>query len=71
MGDPARSLAEQLAAPLPPGIEALDEEQLGVLDETLREARHRQAAALAEAGEAALTFVPGLLRGTVRKAVGL
>ena len=66
-----RTLAEQLGGPLPEGIEALPEEQKRDLAEVLREARHRQAKALAEAGEEGLRYVPALLRGAVRKVVGL
>ncbi|WP_328606720.1 hypothetical protein OG943_43645 [Amycolatopsis sp. NBC_00345] len=66
-----RTLAEQLGGPLPEGIEALPEEQKRDLAEVLRDARHRQAKALGEAGEEGLRYVPALLRGAVRKVVGL
>ncbi|HEY2057496.1 MAG TPA: hypothetical protein VGL64_23155 [Amycolatopsis sp.] len=66
-----RTLAEQLGGPLPEGIEALPEEQKRDLAEALRDARHRQAKALGEAGEEGLRYVPALLRGAVRKVVGL
>jgi HEAT repeat protein len=66
-----RTLAEQLGGPLPEGIEALPEEQKRDLAEVLRDARRRQAKALGEAGEEGLRYVPALLRGAVRKVVGL
>ncbi|SEP47861.1 hypothetical protein [Amycolatopsis saalfeldensis] len=66
-----RTLAEQLGGPLPAGIEALPEEQKRDLAQALRDARHRQAKALGEAGEEGLRYVPALLRGAVRKVVGL
>ncbi|RZQ62235.1 hypothetical protein [Amycolatopsis suaedae] len=66
-----RTLAEQLPGPLPPGIDALSEEDKQRLADALRSARHQQAAALAAAGEEGLRYVPALLRGVVRKAVGL
>lgn len=72
MGErPRRGLAEQLEGPLPAGIAALDESHQRDLADALRDARHQQAAALASASEEALGFVPPLLRGAVRKAVGL
>ncbi|MEV6900937.1 hypothetical protein [Amycolatopsis sp. NPDC051372] len=66
-----RTLAEQLGGPLPDGIEALPEDARQDLAAALRDARHRQAKALAQAGEDGLKYVPALLRGAVRKAVGL
>jgi len=66
-----RTLAEQLGGPLPEGIEALSEQHKQDLSAALREARHRQSKALAQAGEDSLKYVPALLRGAVRKVVGL
>jgi hypothetical protein len=70
-GRPERSLAEQLGGALPAGIEALQEHEKEDLADALREARRRQKTELAVAGEEALKFVPALLRGAIRKAVGL
>ena len=53
------------------GIEALADHEKQDLSDALRDARHRQAKALAEAGEEGLKYVPALLRGAVRKVVGL
>jgi hypothetical protein len=66
-----RTLAEQLGGYLPVGIEALEEHERQDLADALRSARKRQAKALAEAGEEGLKYVPALLRGAVRKVVGL
>ncbi len=68
---PRRTLADLLGDDLPAGIVALPEEHRQDLADALRDARRRQSAALAEAGEAGLRHVPALLRGAVRKAVGL
>ncbi|MEU4522338.1 MULTISPECIES: hypothetical protein [unclassified Amycolatopsis] len=66
-----RTLADQLGGYLPEGIEALEEHERQDLADALRDARRRQAKALAEAGEEGLRYVPSLLRGAVRKVVGL
>lgn len=66
-----RTLAEQLGGTLPEGIEALEEHERQDLAHALHDARRRQAKALAKAGEEGLRYVPALLRGAVRKAVGL
>ncbi|OZM69992.1 hypothetical protein CFN78_27715 [Amycolatopsis antarctica] len=71
MADQARSLSDQLDGPLPPGIEALGADERQVLAEALRDARRQQSAALGRAGEESLKYVPALLRGAVRKVVGL
>ncbi|SFB61623.1 hypothetical protein SAMN05216266_12853 [Amycolatopsis marina] len=71
MPGPTRGLAEQLGGALPDGIEALDEAHKQVLADSLRQARRQQAAALSASAEDSLKYVPALLRGAVRKAVGL
>jgi hypothetical protein len=71
MPGPTRGLADQLGGTLPDGIEALDEAHKQVLAEALRGARRQQAVALSTAAEESLKYVPALLRGAVRKAVGL
>jgi hypothetical protein len=65
-----RTLAEQVGR-LPAGIEALAADHQRDLAHAVRDARHRQAAALARAGEESLRHVPALLRPAIRKAVGL
>jgi hypothetical protein len=64
-------LADQLGGPLPEGIAALDDAAKQDLARALDDAQHRQTAALAKAGEEGLRYVPQLLRGAVRKVVGL
>jgi hypothetical protein len=56
---------------LPAGIEALAESEKQDLADALRDARRRQAVALAKAGEEGLKYVPAFLRPAVRKVVGL
>lgn len=65
-----RSLKQELGRTPPRGLNALSEEQLNDLSTAIREARHRQAAALEEAGERALSRIPRLLRGPVKKVAG-
>jgi hypothetical protein len=65
-----RTLAEQVGS-LPEGIAALAEEHRRDLGEAVLDARRRQAAALAKAGDESLRYVPALLRPAIRKAVGL
>ncbi len=61
------SLEDELPGPLPAGIRGLTEEQRQDLAQAIRDARHRQAAALAEAGENAFGQLPRLVRGPIRK----
>lgn len=61
------ALADALGAPLPAGLEALSKPQLEKLANALGTAKTRQRAALQDSTEAALSHVPLLLRGTVRK----
>jgi hypothetical protein len=65
-----RALEEQLGAKPPKGLRVLSADELEDLAAALGEARHRQVAALAEAGERALDRIPRLLRGPIRKVVG-
>jgi hypothetical protein len=70
--DPERDLEDLLGGPLPSElVQALDRDELAHLAEAVRGARRAQIAALVEAGDAALGFVPALLRRPVRKVVGL
>ncbi len=63
-------LGRELRASPPSGLAQLKPDELHDLTAALRAARRRQAAELASAGEQALSFVPRLLRGPVRKIVG-
>ncbi len=65
-----RALEAQLAGSVPPGVAQLDDRELRHLADSVRAARHRQAAELAAAGDQALRYIPRLLRGPIRKIVG-
>jgi hypothetical protein len=65
-----RALEAQLGARVPKGVGGLADDELEDLAEAVRDARRRQAKALAEAGERALSRIPRLLRGPVRKVAG-
>lgn len=60
-------LAEALAAPLPAGLEGLSKPQLDTLAGAFAAAKIQQRRALEQSTEAALSQVPFLLRGAVRK----
>jgi hypothetical protein len=64
------ALEAQLRTPPPAGLRALDDASLADLTAAVRQARHRQAQALAEAGDRALVLVPRLLRGPLRRMLG-
>ena len=65
-----RALEAQLGARAPKGLSVLSAEELHDLAEIVRDARDRQAAVLAEAGDRALQRIPRLLRGPIRKIAG-
>lgn len=71
MGNEAKSLAERVDGVLPAGIAALSAERQQWLSDALGDARREQGRELQTAAEDSLRFVPRLLRGPVRKAVGL
>ena len=64
-------LAEALGAEPPAEFARLPAEQQRRLAELLTRARRRRAAELAEAVQQSLRYLPPLLRGTVRRALGL
>lgn len=64
-----RGLRTQLSADPPRGLAELPGEHVAHLAEAIRAARHRQAAALEQAGEQAFGYVPRLLRAPIRKIV--
>jgi hypothetical protein len=68
--DAFTALSAQLRGPVPAGVRELSEDELADLASALADARHRQAAALAEAGERALGHIPRLLRGPIKRIVG-
>ncbi len=65
-----KELAAELRDTPPASLSALSAEQLGDLRDAVRDARHRQAAELAAAGDRALSHIPRLLRIPVRKVLG-
>lgn len=65
-----RTLHRQLGEEVPEGVRALDEDRLQDLSDAIADARHRQAEAIADAGERALGQIPRLLRGPIRRIVG-
>jgi hypothetical protein len=70
-GDAVAELADELGgAAAPPDVARLPAAELEHLAGLIAGARHRQAAEIAAAGERALSFVPRLLRGPLRKALG-
>jgi hypothetical protein len=66
-----RELQSQLGARLPKGLSALSDEELEDLNDAVRGARHRQAAELQAAGEKAFGHIPRLLRGPIRRVMGV
>jgi hypothetical protein len=68
--DALTALRRQLGTDAPDGLGRLSDEELRDLTTALRDARRRQARALAEAGDRALDHIPRLLRGPVRRIVG-
>lgn len=65
-----RALERRLGGRLPAGLAGLPPEHLRDLLAAIDEARHRQAAELAAAGEKAFGHVPRLLRGPIRRIMG-
>jgi hypothetical protein len=68
--DGLTELRTQLGGEVPEGLRRLSDADLRDLAAAVRDARHRQSAALAASGERALQHVPRLLRGPIRKLVG-
>ncbi len=65
-----KELAAELRDTPPASLSALSADQLRHLTGAVRDARHRQAAELAAAGDRALSHIPKLLRIPVRKVLG-
>jgi hypothetical protein len=68
--DALTPLSTQLRGPTPDALRELSPDELADLAAALADARHRQAAALSEAGERALSHIPRLLRGPIKRMVG-
>jgi hypothetical protein len=69
--DATRLLRDELGGELPAGLGALDDREVRDLAGALRDARTRQSAALAAATRQMLGHVPWLLRGPVRRVLGV
>lgn len=63
----SKALREQLGGALPAGVESLDAAARDRLAQRLQGAKHRQRAHIETALQAALSHLPALLRGPVRK----
>ena len=64
------ALEAELGAKPHPGLARLDGAQLDDLAEAIAGARRRQAAEIEAAGDRALSHIPRLLRGPIRKVLG-
>lgn len=67
----ATPLTDRVDGELPAGIAGLSERHRQFLADAIGDARRKQGDELATAAENSLNYVPRLLRGPVRKAVGL
>lgn len=61
------ALRAQLGGEIPDGLRKLDDAHLHDLAGTIADARHRQSATIAAAGERAMGMIPRLLRGPIRR----
>ncbi|HEY1712437.1 MAG TPA: hypothetical protein VGG07_06020 [Solirubrobacteraceae bacterium] len=68
--DAFTALSAQLRGSVPDGLRGLSDDELADLAAAVADARHRQAAALSEAGDRALSHIPRLLRGPIKRVVG-
>jgi hypothetical protein len=68
--DAFNALSAQLRGAAPESLRELSADELADLAAAVADARHRQAAALAQAGDRALSHIPRLLRGPIKRIVG-
>ena len=68
--DALNGLERELCAPVPPGLRELGEAELRDLTTAIAGERHRQAAALAAAGDQALGQLPRMIRIPIKKLLG-
>jgi hypothetical protein len=64
------ALEAELRAPAPAGLRRLGDAQLRDLATAIADERHRQAAALAAAGDQALGQLPRVIRIPIKKLLG-
>lgn len=69
--DKRQELERALGGALPAGLSKLDARALQKLGDALQRARKAQRAQMAAATESSLQHVPFLLRGTVKKVLGI
>jgi hypothetical protein len=65
-----QALEQELGGAVPPGLAGLESGDLHDLAAAVAEARRRQAAEIAAAGDQALNHVPRILRIAIRKVMG-
>lgn len=68
--DAFTALSAQLPETAPEALRDLSEDELADLAAAVADARHHQAAALAQASNRALSHIPRLLRGPIKRIVG-
>jgi hypothetical protein len=68
--DALNGLERELHAPVPPGLLGLGDSELRDLTTAIADERHRQAAALAAAGDQALGQLPRMIRIPLQKLLG-
>lgn len=68
--DALNGLERELHAPVPPGLLGLDDSELRELTTAIADERHRQAGALAAAGDQALAQLPRMIRIPLKKLLG-
>ena len=64
------ALRARLGDSAPDSLRTLSDTELRHLSDALADARHRQAAALAAAADRALSHIPRVLRGPIKRIVG-
>lgn len=69
--DAATALTRELGAPLPPGLDRLDDDALRRLAATVRAAKARREGDIDGAVDASLALLPGVFRAPVRRVLGL
>jgi hypothetical protein len=64
------AVQRELRAPVPDGLRSLSDADLHDLARAIADERHRQAAALAAAGDAALGQLPRVIRIPIKRLLG-
>ena len=69
--DRLKDVSHALGAPAPAALAALETAALRTLTDALHDARRKQRRQMAEATDSALQHIPFLLRGAVKKVLGI